>query len=376
MSALFDSGTGTLASPWTIAPILELRQVPLVRTLYRAFSEDDWTGTSWFGNIAKADATHSEITRDFYDLKANWMYTAIIQTALDGPAPTWSKDDWSFVPILLSPEDLLSVQDSLPQFEGAPAPANLTVETPAIRVSLDCSMWESANNASAWLFRKNSTMNSTSLKSYYQLPSTVFEVLSNRSTRVTAQGVAPQCCGNVTDDNVQVQTYDPAVVAYWTEDWLEDESSILSKGKNFTIKWIRGPAGFVGKPDYEFLRYLVFSEVPVVQALSCMPKIESSTAEVLVDLTSGIVQDYRIVSMPVPEDVAWSDYWTYRNLSEKPQFQNISADHRDYTPFNVTTRSVLGHLNHSTSDDIIAMASTSWNHSCRQHAWPWQDRPR
>jgi hypothetical protein len=361
MSALFDSGTGTLASPWTIAPILELRQVPLVQTLRLSFSEYEWTERSWMGNTADdTSIKYDQLTQDFYDLKADWMYTAIIQNALDGPAPTWSKDDWSFVPIFLNPEDLLSVQDSLPQFEGALAPANLTIETPAIRVSLDCSMSEPAKNVSNWLYRENSTMNSTGLKSYYKLASTMFEGLSsNQTTRVTAQGVAPQCCGNVTDDNVQVQTYDPAVVAYWTENWLSDGSSILLQGGNFTIKWIRGPAGFAVKPGYEVLRDLVFSEAPVVQALSCMPKIESSTAEVLVDLTSGIVQDYRILSMPVPEDVAWSDDWTYRNLSEKPRFRNISADEWNYNPINVTTRSVCFHPYHSISDNIIAMASTS-----------------
>jgi hypothetical protein len=364
MSALFDSGTGNLASPWTISPIMELRQVPLMQTINTSISEYEWTRGTW-GGTSSDDMSdkYDLLTRDLYDLKADWMYTAIIQNALNGPAPIWSKDDWSFVPVFLSQNDLTSAQDLLPRFEGAPTPANLTVETPAIRVTLDCSMIELAKNTSSWISRRNSTINSTGIESFYQLAPTLFHDLSsNQTTRVTAQGVSPQCCGNVTDDTVQAQTYDPAVIAYWTENWLSDGSSILLQGDNFTIKWIRGPAGFVEKPGYEVFRDLIFSEAPVMQALSCMPGFEASKAEVLVDLTSGIVQDYRILSMPVPEDVAWSDDWTHRNLSEKPQFQNVSngnysADNYKFYPSNVTTRLVRLQRYHGISDNLIAMAS-------------------
>lgn len=86
-------------------------------------------------------------------------------------------------------------------------------------------------------------------------------------------------------------------------------------GLNLIIKWIRGPAGFAYLSGYPEIHESIFSEAPVMQALKCMPEIEVSRAEVLVDLGSGVVQDYRILDVPIPDNVAWSDSLIYRNLS-------------------------------------------------------------
>ncbi|KAJ8117434.1 hypothetical protein OPT61_g1379 [Boeremia exigua] len=334
MSALFDSGTGTISLPVTISPTLELRQVPLAHIMTTRMSEREWTDGPPMG---PNNNQHSTLTEDFYDLKADWLYTAMIQTALHGPAPAWSRDDWSFVPVSFTPENLLSAQNIVSRSEDAVSSVNVTVRTPALRAMLDCSVIEMAKNASKWVTWRNSTTNGTGLDGYYQLQGTMFRGFrDNQTTRVTAQGVSPQCCGNVTKSTA---AYDPAVVAYWTENWISDGSTILVQGDNFTIKWIRGPAGFAQVSGYTDLQNLIFTEPPVMQALDCRPEVQASEAEVLVDLTSGVVQDYRILSAPVSDDVAWSDSWVYRNLTKKPLFQNTTdyTDERNYFDINVTT---------------------------------------
>ncbi|KAH6616889.1 hypothetical protein C7974DRAFT_319174 [Boeremia exigua] len=315
---------------------LELRQVPLTQVLKIEISEYEWAHGPSMGPSSKE---YSLLTSDLYDMKADWMYTAIIQTALGGPAPAWSKDDWSFVPISLSPENLLDAMNTVPGPEGVTIPATLRFQTPALRARLDCSAIDMAKNTSTWITFQNSTTNTTSLKSFYRLYESMFrDPHRNLTTSVTAQGVSPQCCGNVTDSTIEERTYNPAVISYWTENWLSDGSSIIGRGNNFTIKWIRGPTSFAELSGYAGIRHMIFSEAPVMQALDCMPTFEASEAEVLVDLTSGTVQDYRILSAPVSDDVAWSDSWVYRNLTEKPPIQNGTAwDERNYFDVNVTT---------------------------------------
>jgi hypothetical protein len=334
MSALFDLGTGNLASPWIVSPILELRQVPLIQIDNSAALGSEWTGREGMQGPLSIFSHQDLLTGDFFNLKADWMNPAVIQDAYNGPAPTWSKDDWNFVPVFLTLEDLLSIQDLRSQFQDAAVPANLTVQTPAIRITLDCSVIEAAKNTSNWFPQREPYDNSTGLDVYYNFDATMFDDLNDTQiTRVTAQGTSPHCCGNVTDDTVHKKTYDPAVVAYWTENWLSNGSN-AEPGGNFTIKWIRGPAGFVENPYSTIDSLLFFSEAPVMQALNCVPGFEASKAEVLVDLKSGVVHDYRILSKPVPDNVAWSDSWTYRNLSQIG-LEEILA------PVNVTTRCVV-----------------------------------
>jgi hypothetical protein len=222
---------------------------------------------------------------------------------------------------------------------------------------LECSPIDIAKNSSTWIAIRNSTTNTTRLEKFYRLDEAIFkDVRGNLTTQVTAQGVSPQCCGNITEGIVGNRAYNPAVIAYWTENWLSDGSG---RGNNFTIKWIRGPSSFVDS-GYVGIQNLVFTEAPVMQALNCMPIIEASEADVLVDLISGAVQDYRILRTPVSDDVAWSDSWIYRNFSEKPQIQNGTAyDSRNYFPMNVTTRYGCLIAILSLSDSGQAMVSTS-----------------
>jgi hypothetical protein len=356
MSALFDPGTGTLTSSLTIIPSLELRQVPLTQITNISMSEDYWIHglPSFFSD----DDQRSLLTGDFYDMRADWMYTAIIQTALNGPAPPWTKDDWSFVPTFLTPENLLDAKDLVRRSQNVTTHASLRFQTPAIRARLDCSTIDMAKNTSTWIGIINATTDTGRLESFYRLGASMFgDPRYNLTTSVTAQGISPQCCDNATEVTFGEHVYNPAVIAYWTENRFLD--NIL--GNNFTIKWIRGPSRFV----YYGVYNLVFTEAPVMQALNCMPTLEASEADVLVDLTSGTVQEYRILRTPVSDDVAWSDSWVLRNFTEKPAIKNVTAwdtgawNSENTFPTNITTRYVCVCAGHSNSNRVSAMEFTS-----------------
>lgn len=172
MSASFESGTGVLSSPLTLSPILELLQVPQAQKVNTHLSQYEWSHSISMGS---SSTESSLLTNDCLDLNANWMYTAIIQAVLVGPAPTGSKDDWSFVPISLTPRDLIPALKAINISGYAGASANLTVQTSAIRARLQCDVIDLAGNASNWIERYNSTVNSTGLESYYRLDNTLFQ---------------------------------------------------------------------------------------------------------------------------------------------------------------------------------------------------------
>jgi hypothetical protein len=346
MSALFDSGTGTLTSSLTIKPNLELRQAPLTQITDISMSADYSAN-----DLSSGTSQQSLLTGDFYDMKADWMYTAIIQTALNGPAPPWTKDDWSFVPNSLTPENLL---DAKGMSQNVPTHTSLRFQTPAIRARLDCSTIDMAKNISTWIEIQNGTTDTGTLESFYRLENIMFtDPRFNLRTSVTAQGISPLCCGNATEVTSGQDVYNPAVIAYWTENWLSDGGG---RGNNFTIKWIRGPSRFA---YYYGVHSLVFAEAPVMQALNCMPTLEASEADVLVDLTSGTVQEYRILRTPVSDDVAWSDSWVLRNFTEKHAIKNVTEDSGNFFPTNVTTRYVCVSADYDNSNRVSAMGFTS-----------------
>jgi hypothetical protein len=329
MSALFDSGNGILISLSEIPQNLELRSVPMMRPVSISTKNPTWQFDYNVNNDDFAKHFGSMVQDDLYTSDTNWMYTALIQTAFKGPEPTWSQDGWSFVPVPYVMEDIVSVKQKSSALEGFHSLANLTVQTPAIRARLDCSNIEWPGNSSLWLqAQKELTkyMKITALDNYFSLEGVVYA--DNFTTRITAQGDLLQCCANLTRD----AQYNPAVVAYWTENWwkAEDKRGVTTSsgtGGNFTVKWIRGPASFA-QASFLNLDYLYFPEPPAIQALNCMPILESSQAEVTVEPGTGVVQQYRILETPNREEVAWSDKSQWRNLSKEARYSQFVADGR------------------------------------------------
>src|SRR5690242_6634115 len=103
MSALFDTRIGVLHKVSDVPRSFELRHIPIVRQTRISSPQPTWQ----FNFTPTIDSTYnhyqnglSDLVKDaLFDLDTDWMYTAILQGALGGPAPAWSKDDWSFVPL-------------------------------------------------------------------------------------------------------------------------------------------------------------------------------------------------------------------------------------------------------------------------------------
>jgi hypothetical protein len=79
----------------------------------------------------------------YQNLSSYYMYTAIVQLALNGSEPAWSKDGWSFVPIELSSisssESLAELGASQADSLGSSSQTNVTFNTRAIRGRIECS---------------------------------------------------------------------------------------------------------------------------------------------------------------------------------------------------------------------------------------------
>jgi hypothetical protein len=329
MSALFGSSNGVLISVSKLPQKLELRNIPLIRQVSIYASNSTWKFD--YNVTSEPSVENGPMVIDaLYTPGTDWMYTALIQTAFKGPEPAWSQDDWSFVPVPSILQQNASTKHSNSTRGGVHSLTSLTVQTPALRARLDCSNVEWQRNSSLWFRAKNETDNAykdiSGLDNYFSLEGIVFA--GNFSTRLTAQADDLQCCANLTQNTL----HNPAVVAYWTENWLElpykNGYTIFDTGRNFTVKWIRGPAGFAQTTTLPWDN-MYFPEPPTIQALNCMPTFESSRAEVTVEPETGVVQQYRILDTPVREDVAWSDNFQWRNLSEDTRYTRFEPN--DYS---------------------------------------------
>jgi hypothetical protein len=347
MSALFDTRIGVFDRSTDVPRLLELRNNPIVRRtrIYSPQSTWQYNYTPTIDSVRIfGQKGFSDLVQDaLFDLDTDWMYTAILQGALGGPAPAWSKDEWSFVPLSSDMET-----SSLAKFanSGSDRSSNLTLETAAIRARLECSTLDWPGTRSTWLnwAESNDTRDSTihvpGGLNYIYWPK-LFVSEGEESTRMTAQRNVIQCCGNITNNTEQTEQFAPSVLAYWTENWGASKTDwepilgLSDTNGNFTVKWIRGPAG-VGSISGRFKEtdQLYYPEPPAIQALNCVPYFETSTARVTTEIFSGTVQDYHILETPTQERVAWSDAYKWRNISEGTQF----SDSYDETWENMETR--------------------------------------
>jgi hypothetical protein len=91
-----------------------------------------------------------------------WMYTAIVQLALNGSPPAWTMDDWSFVPLDISTISNGSSMQNIghisasEQLGSASSSANISVVTPAVRGRLECTPYNGLSNLSAWAYHLGS----------------------------------------------------------------------------------------------------------------------------------------------------------------------------------------------------------------------------
>lgn len=347
---------------------LELRHIPIVRQTRTYSPQPTWQFNftpAHYSSYNHYQTGISDLIQDaLLDLDTDWMYTAILQGALGGPAPAWSKDEWSFVPLHSDMEtsSLASYAKS-----GSSMSTNLTLETAAIRARLECSTLDWPGNISTWLrwVDSNHTYNSrvrvSGLNYSYYLASDVY--VGEESTRMTAQRNIPQCCGNITNNPEQTKLFTPSVHAYWTENWgaLKNQGETFpgvgETNGNFTVKWIRGPASFDRISGHLWVDQLYHPEPPAIQALNCMPSFETSMARVTTEFFSGAVQDYQILETPTQEKIGWSDAYRWRNISEGAQFSDIQNN----TWPNRTDISYIYNVN-TTTRQVPPIALASYFH--------------
>ncbi|KAF1960031.1 hypothetical protein CC80DRAFT_590362 [Byssothecium circinans] len=315
MSALFQQDVGYLTDPINLERTLELRQTPHLRQINTSYPPS-------FANSAWGyDFVATALEDLFSNLTTNWMYTAEIQLTMNGSEPAWSNDGWSFVPVDLSQLDnKTQIQnDTDPDSNFAAAyysPVNVTLNTPAIRGRVECEPIEEVKDAKTWSEVRKYTDKETNTTSNFTIPKYTMFPQTPYYNSLAPDGRNIQCCFNQTEPDRMDNFSMSVAVGYWTEikNLTNMNGSITGGSSNFTVKWIHGEGGIDNVMGGS--NYLMFSRPPRMQALSCMPVMETSEAEIVVDKESGRVESYRLLKDPVPDDSAWSDSFVIHNLTE------------------------------------------------------------
>ncbi|KAJ1705681.1 hypothetical protein NYO67_12157 [Aspergillus flavus] len=332
MSALFQRDTGVTIQTKVLERSLEIRQIPHV------FKTEEYT-------VRFEDSFMASIIAQLHgNLSSHWMYTAANQLTLNASEPAWSKDGWSFVPVDLStvslpiPEKTLDINDQ--GGLGKSSQINVSLATPAIRGRVECSPYEGLLNLSAWLTPTDVSNSSTwslspsaeDLKMAYELgvgyklngyrPSMIFPEPSDnytscvQCTPIFANPSMITCCGNGTDTGA-----DPmAAVGYWSPNGNPGRWSVRTWSRNFTTKWIHGHARSaieLIEPQGTELPHLLFTNIPSITAMNCMPLVETANAEVTVDPATGAVRAFEITEKPKVADNAFSDVFLPHRTSDQ-----------------------------------------------------------
>lgn len=342
MSALFERELGTIQHIIPFERSLEMRHAPHVRLvpIYDLFFTSKPNYTEFYdgrpGLYGKPWTSGSLI--DMYGgTSSNWIYSAIIEATSNTSTLSWSKDDWSFIPVDI---DFASNESGLLQ-PDLQSSVNYTLETPAIRSGVTCTRILDIENQGTWLATVNMTGRDI-IPSHF---STGYKVLrrmfqgTDHLTRASPSGA--NLSGIINEDDYNNGRPMHATFGSWTNNYLDatKTGSIRWPSGNFTVKWMQGIGG-VAEDEYgpEFF----FSQPPQLQALNCMPVIETAHAQITVDSQSGIVLSYTLITDPEPEAAAWSESFVIRNLS-------VGLDEYPWGPIsqlsmaNVTTRYVTLH---------------------------------
>ncbi|KAF2465767.1 uncharacterized protein BDR25DRAFT_161827, partial [Lindgomyces ingoldianus] len=340
MSALFERDTSAFVQSIILNRTIGLRQIPYIQT------EDvrNVPGQTYANNILK-DL--------FTNLTTNWMYGAVIHMTLNGSEPAWSHEGWSFVPIDLAgvtndhPKQHLGYQTNDEKLAASISPVNVTVSTPAIRGRVECTPVEEARDHSSWLNTEDLTKDPwvsirTELTTGYSLKPIMFP---NReyNTSVLTSKTWVQCCNNDTTKDKDLAV--PVSIGYWSTNDPESYPHVNQTWpRNFTAKWIRGQARHYYIPSEDGTEFqitwkrdesngmphnspfLIFTSLPSIQILNCVPIIETANAEVVVAQKSGRIQSYNILDTPKSAPEAWFDAFVVHNVTDPSESKPFSND--------------------------------------------------
>ncbi|RDW82963.1 hypothetical protein BP5796_04454 [Coleophoma crateriformis] len=334
MSALWDTNPGVRTFNTILSRDFELRNVPIIFTV----NNPSVHGYSVSATTANSKST---LTSMYGNLLTTWLYGAAVEGSFNATPPSWTKDDWAFVPVNLTSADTSASNTTFTSDISNLGPSNnVTVQTPALRGRLEC-IPLSFSNTSAWLntldFTNSSAWNDSKipadLKTGYELKAGLalnesyagtysgYYYFDDDSpyTSIFAVDYRMTCCGNETDGEVG-----QAAVGYWSPAGIEEPEV----SRSVIVKWLVGhpfasqfndstPLIDRNSDGYGGHMHWVWKDIPKVMAYNCTPIFETANASVTVDLASGAVQDYQLLDTPVPDENAWAFNYVRHNVSSE-----------------------------------------------------------
>lgn len=140
-SALFQNTQDTVIRTVEMERVLEPRTVPFLYGL------ESYAGSRGSGPGAAATSLIADL---YQNLDTNWVYGAALELSMNSSRPTWSKGDWSFVPI-----DLSRAVDAKPRSAALASSqlsvVNVSMSTAAIRGRMECTQYQGLDNSSPGL---------------------------------------------------------------------------------------------------------------------------------------------------------------------------------------------------------------------------------
>lgn len=330
MSALWDSGVKPAYHPLFLNRSLEMTTIP------RLFEVDS---IPFYGHTP-IDNYRTPVIDDIYrGSLQSWLYSGAIEILQSVATPAWSKDDWSFLPLNMDDVRASVSKLKIASLESSGLSTNLTLHTPALRGRLECKSLDFASNTSRWLERIDFT-NETAWNETNRPPGLTYGyVLKGFADRGSDVGHF-KCCANETDG-----VPGDVAIGYWSDlDYSTKEFT-----SSMTVLWIvgqplngtfRSTNDYVD-PDNNYGPLWIWSSEPKISVTNCTPIYERVETRVTVELDTGIVQNYSILTVPEPVASAWSDPYLKRNNSvdyTQGYFKVYSGNYNVSNFRNVTAR--------------------------------------
>ncbi|KAF2124604.1 hypothetical protein P153DRAFT_326988, partial [Dothidotthia symphoricarpi CBS 119687] len=325
--------------------------------------------------------------------RSEWLYNALDEITLKTPQLAWSMDEWVFTPVNLKRLPSVNLtQNTGPddKFHNAAdvlvSPANISMVTSGLRSRLECSPIDVPETG--WLDRAADIWpDRTNELDGFVLPTVLFDNETYRTPVFTAPR-RMACCANGTDSDGH------SVIAYWTSNSsmvdarmpptiecdlskvgnvcttylgpLDENYEPLDPNgpedlvvhspwyRNFTIKWIMGPAASAeilstdlteGATASAFINYrqaygsdnetlLYFTKQPKIAMMNCIPVIENTTFSVTVARSSGQILGYKSLEDPQPAPGAWEYAWDLMYPDPRQTDFHGNVRYTKLTPFN------------------------------------------
>ncbi|KAI4930189.1 hypothetical protein J4E85_004814 [Alternaria conjuncta] len=322
MSALFERQAANVSHRAILERTLEPREIPIITTVK--------TYEQRMGAAIPGLPPFEVLNDLLLNPPKNWLPGAAIQLSLNGTKPSWTQDDWSFIPFNLTSISQVDAKETIT------FPNNVTITTSALRARLECEQVPEVANTSTWLIHPDEIDSQVTptdlegLENYYSFNHTMFGG-SPSNTSAFGTSAMLSCCSNGTKDDLN-----SAVIGYWSPVNVEAFPNADSQWPiPFVTKWIVGKPVTVPGRDENQGPMLLFKDVPDLQAARCMPIVETSDAKVVVDVETGMVQSYEIISPVGPAKSAWSEVFVRHAPTHGNATQQYDKKYRG--PLNVTT---------------------------------------